>query len=649
MYGDDVWYLGPGERLGHAARLSINFLRVPGETRSAAKSLVAALLDDDLAPNGRPYSLNSICQHFTGISAFLNFLGSKGISALSAVTTTHFTEYIGFLAENERLNDRHLRSPRLFWDYRQRIIDALPSDPEAVPFWRPAQFKERSDENLTPRIPEDVLEPLIWWCTRFVDDFAADILKAREDHREQLKYMTAERISPELRLRRGETSQRARDVLERYRTSGEPLPGRPAPHAGHANFLALDREAGIFRGSTYRVLRDEVHALAEANGVLPTSYLPTEPTAQLLGATWIDRIAYDELPQLVRHLQTAAYILIAFFSGMRDSEVKHIRRGCVTTDVDDTGKLTMYFLDGVTFKGNTETAGRPARWVVAPVVQRAVAVLEAIADPAESQLFRPLREGTSHDRGDTKELVSNKESIRAFDRLTDWTNDFVAQTGRGPRVPVEADPGGHLTTRRFRRTLAWFIARRPGGMAAGALQYKHLSLQMFRGYAGESESGFSAEVSAEQSLARGEWLGAFAADARSALGRAKDEVVRRLEEMGRALGFAGRLPENPKQLARFLKRHDPHIYRGAAVTCVFDASKALCLRKAADSPDFLKCEPLKCGNAVFSPDDIEAWRDRAAGLNEVSNNEAIAPRVRARAAEHARRLTKFFDTLEHQA
>lgn len=41
---------------------------------------------------------------------------------------------------------------------------------------------------------------------------------------------------------------------------------------------------------------------------------------------------------------------------------------------------------------------------------------------------------------------------------------------------------------------------------AGAIAYRHLSIQIFEGYAGTSESGFRAEVESEEALARGEYL-----------------------------------------------------------------------------------------------------------------------------------------------
>lgn len=646
-FGDDTWYLAPAERLGHAAELSLNFTSVPERFRASVKELFAQLLADDLMPAGRPYAIGTIRVQFTGVVAFVRFLDSKRLARLGDATPEHFAEYIGYLSGNARLNEAGLRAARLFWRYRVRLSDPLKSDPADMPFWRANNSNYTRGENRTARIPETVLEPLIWWSCRFIDDLSEDILRARAEHRRLLR--GSKRLGDDIVQSpdRGTAIARIEVLLQRYRDSNEPLPGHHlGRHIGRPNYRALDREAGVPTGCTVRMADTAVRALAESNGVDSNTYLATELSGRLAGEVWAERLAYGDVPALTRHLQTSAYIVVAFFSGMRDSEVKHIERGCITVETDATGRLAMHLLDARTFKGNSDPAGKLERWVVAPVVQRAVAVLEALADPAELRLFKPLREGTSHDRNDTRELVSSGETNRAIGSLLHWINSYAAVNPHTPAIPTVDGNQWRFTTRQFRRTLAWFIARKPGGIAAGALQYKHLSLQMFRGYAGESESGFAAELAAEQALARGEWLGEFAADAGSVVGRAKDEVVRRLDLLGQTLGFAGHLPDNPGQLARFLKKHDPYVYRGAAVTCVFDSSKALCLRRDPGAPNFQTCEPLKCGNAVFTPADIIVWRDRADGLAEVGANESLAPRVRASAVDHAARLTKFLDSLE---
>ncbi len=59
-----------------------------------------------------------------------------------------------------------------------------------------------------------------------------------------------------------------------------------------------------------------------------------------------------------------------------------------------------------------------------------------------------------------------------------------------------------FTPRQFRRTLAWQIARQPFGLVAGARQYQQVSVAVFAGYAGTSESGFRAEVEKERAEAQ---------------------------------------------------------------------------------------------------------------------------------------------------
>ncbi|MFC9915193.1 hypothetical protein [Streptomyces sp. NPDC059862] len=70
--------------------------------------------------------------------------------------------------------------------------------------------------------------------------------------------------------------------------------------------------------------------------------------------------------------------------------------------------------------------------------------------------------------------------------LAQWINAYYAARGRADTIPEDRGRLLHLTTRQFRRTLAWFIAHRPGGTIASALQYRHQRIQMFEGYAGTS-------------------------------------------------------------------------------------------------------------------------------------------------------------------
>lgn len=89
-------------------------------------------------------------------------------------------------------------------------------------------------------------------------------------------------------------------------------------------------------------------------------------------------------------LHIACHISIAFLSGMRDSEVKHLRRGCVAVVRDARGRPYRWTVASLAFKGETTPAGTPATWVVGHPAARAAAGLEALHPTHQPVLFAPL-------------------------------------------------------------------------------------------------------------------------------------------------------------------------------------------------------------------------------------------------------------------
>jgi len=155
------------------------------------------------------------------------------------------------------------------------------------------------------------------------------------------------------------------------------------------------------------------------------------------------------------------------------------------------------------FKGENTPAGVEATWVVGAPVADAIRVLEQLQPDGQDWLFAPLVTGHHHNRrrdGRThnNEVLSIKATIEDISGLIAWINRYCAERNLPDRVPDIHGQPARVTTAQFRRTLAWFIARRPGGSIAGAIAYRHHSVHMFEGYAGTSASGFRAEVEAEQ-------------------------------------------------------------------------------------------------------------------------------------------------------
>ena len=141
-------------------------------------------------------------------------------------------------------------------------------------------------------------------------------------------------------------------------------------------------------------------------------------------------------------------------------------------------------------------------------------------------------------------------------------NDFCAAHNRADAIPMVRRQCWRSSTSQFRRTLAWFIARRPGGAIAGTIQYRHHSIQMFEGYAGTSESGFRGEVKAEQTLQRGERLFAMIEnhEHHDLRGPAAREAQNRLDNLQRSTAYRGSVITDRRRLVRLMRREDPHTY-----------------------------------------------------------------------------------------
>ena len=197
-------------------------------------------------------------------------------------------------------------------------------------------------------------------------------------------------------------------------------------------------------------------------------------------------------------LQAACYILCAYLTGMRDSEVQAMRSGCLALTRSEDGLVTRYRVRSTAYKTKSDR-GEPGDWVtIAPVAdtiaraRSAVARSAALAGTDTLGRRRRLKTGT-------KSHVS-AEIVRQLNAFRDHLNALFG-TPDGP--PIPPGPTGEpwrLTTRQFRRTIARHIANRPFGTIAGMIQYKHASVAAFEGYAGSSASGFRAEVEAQHTL-----------------------------------------------------------------------------------------------------------------------------------------------------
>ncbi|MFG1858926.1 site-specific integrase [Actinomadura geliboluensis] len=628
------WDCQPAVHQQHIRKMTLRFDTVATRYQIVAKEIICCYMAMPLPAGEERVSLATIRTQLSGLRKFFKWLSERpGQPTLADLTVADLADYLKFLKQDGNKKGhlpRSLAAVRRIWLFRGSLPgDRLLIDPAQVEGW--SQKSKRRRENLRGRIPEEVLAPLIVWATRFVDEFAPDILAVAREWAQ----LRANEGSLRLTGHRPDLGPALEGLMAEHVARSWPLPG----HRGSINTRHLARTLKASRSVLDRNPRylGLIDATAQVVGVDARSYFYTEPAVLLDGERWIDRISTEHgdysLPALARNLQLAAYTLIAFYSGMRDSEVKHLKRGCLEAKRDESGNVYRWKVNSLAFKSELDETGVPASWVVGAPAARAVTVLEALQGEDVELLFQALPYGAGWRDGLAGRALTSTSTNIGLNRFSGWVDRYCAQRGRLDGIPKVGGRPFKLMTSQFRRTLAWFVARQPGGAIAGAIQYRHLSIQMFEGYAGTSDSGFRAEVESEQALARGEQLMDLTDTHRheGIAGPGAAEAVRRLEEFGhRTAGFAGTVVTDKNRLKRIMTRNDPGIYPSKYVTCVHQHSKALCEKKAELSgkivPDLGDCKPLLCQNTALTPANIVSWEDEIARIDrQLARRPALPP------------------------
>jgi Phage integrase, N-terminal SAM-like domain len=241
-FNDDIWDLTPAILQGHQDSLMLNFRAVPAPFRPAAKELFYILLTaTDLPPGERKRSIASIRGYFSGLRDFFGWADERGSQVLSSLRPDDLEAYHERVLRQRKsvtVQRRYRGAVRMLWTYAPKLASGgLPFDPGQVPGWAAGPARPRG-ENKTPRIPEQVLAPLLTWALSWTEDIANDVIAAVSEWL-PLHANTA------LNRRRRETAAtrnvaaRLEKLLSRYRAEQRPLPGGKNGQPMHAH-LAPD-------------------------------------------------------------------------------------------------------------------------------------------------------------------------------------------------------------------------------------------------------------------------------------------------------------------------------------------------------------------------------------------------------------------------
>lgn len=645
-YADPVWSLGPLTENPSASKKAIHWRRWPPAFQDEMRLAAWNLINGQLRPSflqGRSarmrgrLSLSEVYNTTAQWKYLARWLDARGIRSLARCDTGVLHDYGQHLRDTHHNRGQVLKAlaplTRL-WAFdqlsaRPNGIGRPPWDALGVDDYLPAATSA-GGENTTEPLAAQTMGPLLIWAMRMVDDLSGDILAAWAERHRLISVARTSTATPA-----GQASLHA--YLSPLISDRAPLPastchGKPS--------LARFYIGGITGASRHQVgqIADReglADAAAQRPGPCPMD-IPV--TGRIAGKPWRAALDFNEAPVLMRHLGTAAFIVCAYLTGMRPGEILGLRTGCCP---DPAGRTGRHLIRGYEYKnaadehGNYRSGGleRDVPWVAIAPVASAIRVLERMV-PDGHLLFDHQAHDLHLKRPGTGSLKMSALRERIEDFVT-WVNYEAASCGLTSEV-IPADPHGNIGLARFRRSLAWHIARRPNGLVALAIQYGHLRTAFIsEGYASRSRGGIHDLIDIETARAVADTVASLHDNLENGAGVSGPAARRAIRAAAAAPRFAG-TTITLTTARRLLANEDAMLYDNphALVLCHYKRAQALCHRDGVkDTPSLDRCVP-GCGNIARTDQHAAEMRDRARILENRAAHvpEPVADRLRATAA-----------------
>ncbi|MEU7222353.1 integrase [Streptomyces chrestomyceticus] len=663
-YWEAVWPLAPLIDNPGTSLFKIDWARCPALFLAEVKLAAWTMINGRLRPTylqerggaararGSASDMRDTCNEWMQLA---NWLHARRFTGLADCTEDMWRAYI-----SERLTglsrDHGARTcSRLtdLWAFdslsaQPAGIGRPPWDIEGVDGFLPAADGSSQRENSTEPLDPQVLGPLLVWAIRLVEDFADDIFAAWDERRRLIASANANQGTAESLATLSEF------LLTRVR-AGDTLPAVLCRDQHGLARVYISALTGASLGQFDRFTQQ--HGLSALAAKRPGPCPLQVPIAgQVGGIPWREHIDFEESTVLMRHLGTAAAIICLYLTGMRPQEVQGLRSGCcpdpepAADGVPERHLIRSQHYKNVTDDdGNHVSAGeeRTVPWVaIAPVV-RAIRVLERMVPEGEL-----LLSSTHHDiplQRDYHGALKNGALNTRIEKFVRWVNREAASLGLPDQV-IPQDPHGSIGMSRFRRTLAWHIARRPGGLIALAIQYGHmrtaLDARTSSAYGSRSRGGIHSVLDIETALAAAD-TAARLRDRMNAGEKISGPAARRAVTAAAITPrFEGRIVPRTfaKKAAKFLARDGVVLYDNpdAFLICAFKHDNALCEPEpGATAPRQYACQ-TGCGNAVRTDAYARQARERADEIDQLAaaTPEKIARRLRL----NANRLREIADT-----
>uniref|UniRef100_A0AAU2VC39 Integrase n=1 Tax=Streptomyces sp. NBC_00003 TaxID=2903608 RepID=A0AAU2VC39_9ACTN len=657
-YRDGIWSLAPLIDSPGSSLIAVHWRNLSPQLLEELKRPTWVMINGELRPSlvetralsarsrSAASSMRSTCQEWQRLA---RWMAKHGITSLADLTDGDWRDYTTHRFKNgmSRRGAEHLLADLTdLWAFDQLCstpagVSCPPWQHEGVDDYLPEAGKAARGENATEPLDARVMGPLLIWAIRMVEDFGPDILAAWAENRRLTRLAMTNTATPA-------AAAEIRGLLLPLIETGQPVPAfhkRGKPELARY-YLAALTGASLYQLDGWKKRHNLTAYAAQNPGPCP---LDVPVTGRIDGRPWREVMDFHETPYLMRHLGTAAAVVCLYLTGMRPQEVQALRSGCCPDpEPNKDGTPARHLIRSLHFKNVTNDDGhyisageqREVPWVAITPVVNAIRVLEQMVPPGELLLATAHHDFQSPKPGRYGSLRTHVISERIDDFIA-WANSEAERHGL-TRQSIADDPHGTIGTSRFRRTLAWHVARRPGGLVALAIQYGHmrtvLDARTSTGYGSRARTGIHGVLDIETALAAAD-TAAELHDRLAAGEKISGPAARRaVTAAATAPRFEGRLVKKnfAKQSRDYLERDGLVLFDNpdACLMCVFKRDTALCDPPPdATAPNRHECRP-GCGNAVRTDTDAQRLRERAATTEELAATfpEPVARRLRATAA-----------------
>jgi integrase len=321
----------------------------------------------------------------------------------------------------------------------------------------------------------------------------------------------------------------------------------------------------------------------------------------LMASKFENGLSVGQLSKELCYLQTACFIVIAFATGMRVSELLSLREGCCEIQAEP-GQTDLVWLRSRVFKMQGMPQGRSAKWLGGPLCARAVRVLERLGrrtrrQTKSSSLWVPIPPLMNKPR-EAGPFIASTIQYRL--------KAFVAMLG----LQDSSGRPFHLHPHMFRRTFARHVARYDTtNLLALKEHFKHVSLSMTDYYVGSDLELWTLMVKEEENLLFESFDKALRAERMAGPGgvRLKRKIDEAITEGRLPREFRGEAGDHlRKEMIRNLVDSGQRVYPCAASNyCWFRAESALCTQE--NHPLLKRCNPGACTNSIITLEHKPHW------------------------------------------